>query len=233
MRKYHDFLLHSASDLNAFLGCAHAAALNLRKLRDPASLPDRATDEEGAKLIQDAGHKHEAAYLEHLKQLGDVAEVTASGSLEHRATATMVAMREGSEIVYQAAFLDQPWHGFVDFLRRVETPSALGSWSYEAVDTKLARAAKASHVLQLGLYSDLIAEVQGARPQAMHIVLGDGTCGCSRPPASYYRSSRRPRGVGSTRISTTGRRTIRPIRSPICPFSTGSPAAACRCATMS
>ena len=181
MRTHHDSLLHSASDLNAFLGCAHAAALNLRKLRDPASLPDKAVDDEGAALIQEAGHAHEAVYLAQLKEAGDVAEVATFGSLERRAAATEAAMRAGASVIYQAAFLGAPWHGFADFLRRVETPSALGAWSYEAVDTKLARTAKPSHVLQLGLYSDLIAEVQGVRPHAMHIVLGDGKEAAFRP----------------------------------------------------
>ena len=181
MRTHHDSLLHSASDLNAFLGCAHAAALNLRKLRDPASLPDKAVDDEGAALIQEAGHAHEAVYLAQLKEAGDVAEVATFGSLERRAAATEAAMRAGASVIYQAAFLGAPWHGFADFLRRVETPSALGAWSYEAVDTKLARTAKPSHVLQLGLYSDLIAAVQGVRPHAMHIVLGDGKEAAFRP----------------------------------------------------
>lgn len=181
MRTHHDSLLHSASDLNAFLGCAHAAALNLRKLRDPASLPEKAADEDGAALVQDAGHKHEAAYLDQLKDAGDVAEVATFGSLERRASATEAAMRGGARVIYQAAFLGAPWHGFADFLRRVEVPSRLGGWSYEAVDTKLARTAKPSHVLQLGLYSDLLAEVQGVRPHAMHIVLGDAKEATFRP----------------------------------------------------
>jgi hypothetical protein len=42
MRRYNDSLLHSASNLNGFLGCSHAAASNLQKLRDSQSLPDRA-----------------------------------------------------------------------------------------------------------------------------------------------------------------------------------------------
>ena len=68
MRLYNDALLHSASDLNAFLGCSHAAALNLQKVRDPASLPERAVDDETAVLIQDAGHSHEARYLQQLRE---------------------------------------------------------------------------------------------------------------------------------------------------------------------
>lgn len=171
MRRYQQQLLHSASDLNAFLGCVHAAALNLRALDDANLRARRAIDDAAATLVQDTGHAHEAAYL---ATLPEVVEISKGGSLESAAAATAAAMREGAAIIYQATFFDAPWHGFADFLRRVGTPSALGGWSYEAVDTKLARSAKPSHVLQLGLYSDLIAQVQGVRPHAMHVVLGDG-----------------------------------------------------------
>ena len=179
-------LLHSASDLIAFLGCAHAAALNRQKLVDPTSLPARAIDDDGAVLIQQAGHAHEAAYLVQLRGEGDVAEITTAGSLKSRAADTAAAMRAGAETIYQAAFLAAPWQGFADFLRRIEQPSSLGSWSYEAVDTKLARTASPKHVLQLGLYSDLIAAVQGAQPHAMHLVLGDGREEPFRAPEFAY-----------------------------------------------
>jgi predicted RecB family nuclease len=174
MRFYDNALLHAASDLNAFLGCAHAAALNLQKLRDPQSLPDKAEDDESMVLVQDAGHAHEAAYLAGLVASGDVVEISSNGDLGARARATAEAMHGGATIIYQAAFLDAPWHGFADFLRRVDIPSNLGNFSYETIDTKLARTPSPKHVLQLGLYSDLIAGVQGARPHAMHLVLGDG-----------------------------------------------------------
>jgi predicted RecB family nuclease len=174
MRTHDGSILHAASDLNTFLGCAHAAALNLQRLRDPSSLPEPVGADETMALVQDAGHAHEADYLESLKKTCEVYEISSSGSLSDRANATIDAMRSGAPVIYQAAFLAPPWHGFADFLRRVEQPSGLGPWSYEVVDTKLARSPKPSHVLQLGLYSDLVAGVQGARPRAAHLVLGDG-----------------------------------------------------------
>jgi predicted RecB family nuclease len=64
------------------------------------------------------------------------------------------------------------WLGFADFLCRVDTPSDLGSWSYEAWDTKLARHVKASALLQLCLYTDLLERLQGTRPAEMHVALG-------------------------------------------------------------
>jgi uncharacterized protein len=175
MRLYDKELLHSASDLNIFLGCAHATALNLQKLREPDSLPDRAEDDESMVLIQDAGHAHEGSYLKSLRATTDVIEINSKGDLTAQAKATSEAMRAGAPIIYQAAFLAAPWHGFADFLRRTDTPSDLGPFSYEPVDTKLARTPSPKHVLQLSLYSDLIAAVQGLRPHEMHLVLGDGS----------------------------------------------------------
>ena len=68
--------------------------------------------------------------------------------------ATLSAMRDGAHVIYQAVLFDGRRLGYADFLRRVEQNSNLGSWSYEVWDTKLARHAKASAVLQLCMYSD-------------------------------------------------------------------------------
>ncbi|MCA9736951.1 MAG: TM0106 family RecB-like putative nuclease, partial [Gemmatimonadetes bacterium] len=72
----------------------------------------------------------------------------------------------------QATLHEGPWLGFVDFLLRVETPGALGDWSYEVADAKLAREAKAAAVLQVCVYSRLLERVQGTRPEQIHLYLG-------------------------------------------------------------
>ena len=90
-------------------------------------------------------------------------------------------MRAGVEVVYQAVFLvGDPktgacWRGLADFLERVERPgdpTDLGSYGYEAVDTKLARLEKPSHILQLCFYSEGIEQIQAARPERFHVELG-------------------------------------------------------------
>lgn len=174
MRLENNNLLHSASDLNTFLACSHAVALNLQKLLDPSSLPDKAADDESNVLIQNAGHAHEAAYLARLKSETEVVQISASGSLEERVSATLKAMAAGVPIITQAAFKMLPWHGYADFLCRVEVPSALGNFSYETIDTKLARTADPKHVMQISLYSEMIADIQGEMPREMHLLLGDG-----------------------------------------------------------
>src|SRR6185503_3404582 len=133
-----------------------------------------AEDDESLQLIQDKGFSHEASFLDSLKKQGlGIFEVPSDGSPAELAALTERAMREGHDVIFQAALLRPPFYGRADFLRRVETPSALGSWSYEAADTKLARTAKAKFLIQLCFYSDLIGQIQVAEPRAMHLVLGD------------------------------------------------------------
>src|SRR5258708_40039409 len=48
--------------------------------------------------------------------------------------------------------------------------SKLGPWSYEVYDCKLALETKATTILQLSLYSECLAAIQGASPEYMHVV---------------------------------------------------------------
>ncbi len=73
-------------------------------------------------------------------------------------------MRDGSDVIVQATLLSEGWMGRADVLRRVALPSNLGNYSYEVTDTKLARKTRGRTILQLCLYSDILAEVQGRRP---------------------------------------------------------------------
>jgi uncharacterized protein len=164
----------SPSDLTQLLGCGHASALARAAAR--GERPRKAPVGPYAQLIFDKGDAHEQAYLAALRASGrEVVEVGRSGDWAVGAARTAEAMRAATEVIYQAVFDDGRWHGLADFVERVERPSALGAWSYEAVDTKLARVeAQPSHALQLCYYSDGIAAVQGVAPEHAHLVLGSG-----------------------------------------------------------
>jgi uncharacterized protein len=172
MRKYSNETLFSASDLVNFSECVHLTTLDLIDLVSPL---DRTDDEEETRLIQGKGQAHEQAYLAHLRAVGrGVADMSsASRSLDEAAARTLAAMREGADVIYQGALRDGRFTGYADFLRRVPLLSRLGRYSYEVVDTKLARTPKASAVLQLVYYSELLEAVQGAPPLMAHLVLGD------------------------------------------------------------
>lgn len=156
----------------AFLGCRHSSLLTrafLGKERPPAE-PDA-----NLVLLQQKGFEHEATYLAHLKAQGlRVVEIAKRDGLKARADRTREAMRQGADVIYQAAFSLLPWRGDADFLIKCPTASTLGAYSYEALDTKLARAADPKHIIQLCAYSEYLSQVQGLRPKNMHLVLGDG-----------------------------------------------------------
>src|SRR5688572_25341312 len=136
MQTYGGKPLFSASDLVGFQECEHYTTLSLMDLVE--KLP-RANDDESLALIQDKGIDHESGYLAGLKSSGlRVVEINGSRDPQKLAAQTVAVMREGHDIIFQAAFLSPPFYGRADFLRRVARRSELGDWSYEAVDTKLA-----------------------------------------------------------------------------------------------
>lgn len=193
MQKINGVIRLSASDLMRFKGCRHATTLDLRRL-EIGDLEPAAEDAE-AERLQKQGDDHELGFLERLKADGrSVVEISKDGvTLEAAVTATAAALAGGPDVVFQGAFLGGAWGGYSDFLERVETPSALGGWSYEVVDTKLKRKPDPKHVLQLSLYSDLLAEAQGVAPRAAHLQLGDGSRFTVRldDVSAYARQSRR------------------------------------------
>lgn len=175
MRIIDEDLRLSASDLMRFKGCRHATTLDLR-LIEIGDLKPGADGAEAA-LLQRQGDEHELAFLDSLKASGRViVEIPKDGiPLEESVRLTMQAMAAGPDVIFQGALLEGAWGGYTDFLERVERPSSLGAWSYEVVDTKLKRKPDPKHVLQLCLYSDLLATVQGIAPESAHLQLGDGS----------------------------------------------------------
>lgn len=165
---------YAATDLVNYLGCAHATFCDLRQLVQPVTFPD---DDEHAALLQEKGFEHERAYLAQLRNEGRiVVEISQDGSLAAKVEATRKAMQQGADVVYQGALIAEPWHGFSDFLLRINgVSSSLGNFAYDVADTKLARTAKPKHIVQLCVYADLLGAVQGVEPPRMHVVLGDGT----------------------------------------------------------
>ena len=173
MRNIDGSVLFSATDLMRFMGCPHAIALDLAYMRGTGPVPADSTED--AVLLQNQGDAHEAAHFFRLKSAGRSVVEIARGNLSKDAEATRAALSIGSDVVFQGAFLMGNWGGWSDFLERVETPSELGMFSYEVADTKLKRRADPNHVLQLVLYSDMLADIQGRAPEFAHVELGDGT----------------------------------------------------------
>jgi predicted RecB family nuclease len=194
-------LIFSATDLSNFLACSHLTLLT-RRTATGGPGPPRYPDP-GREVLQQRGLEHERNFLAGCQERGhaNVADLTRYRDepfgLERytrHAQATIDAMRDGVDVIYQGCLFDGTWLGFPDFLQRVERPSALGAWSYEVVDTKLSREAKAGALLQVLLYVDLLGRAQGVAPDHVHLALG----GPDKPfetfrvkdYAAYFRSIR-------------------------------------------
>ncbi|MGH9493686.1 MAG: hypothetical protein ACRD3B_01710, partial [Candidatus Sulfotelmatobacter sp.] len=121
-------------------------------------------------MLRQLGLEHENAYVKHLEGLGLAIVDLRATAPESALAGSLAAMRNGSEIIVQATLADGRWLGRADILRRVDRPSKLGKWSYEVYDCKLAMETKAGTILQLSLYSELIAAIQGIWPECMYVV---------------------------------------------------------------
>jgi predicted RecB family nuclease len=164
--------MFSATDIANFLACRHTATLARAESRNEITKPffkNQTID-----LLRTLGIEHERRYLRELSEKDgfSIAQIATSGSWKDAVAETVEALRRGVDAIYQGTFLDAPWGGRSDFLVRVNTPCAFGPWSYEVVETKLARSTKATALVQLCFYSDLLARIQGVEPQWMHVVLG-------------------------------------------------------------
>jgi uncharacterized protein len=188
MRDVSGRLLLSPSDLSGFLACPHLTQLQLGvargKLVQPF-FPDRYTD-----LIRRKGEEHEAAYLARLQGEGrKVVVIPRDGesgwSEARRLTEEAVRARE-ADAIYQGYLTDGDWQGFADFLER--QPDG----TYEPVDTKLARSAKPSHLMQLCFYAEQLERLQGRLPETIHVEPGSGVRESFRTAdfMAYYRRVR-------------------------------------------
>jgi predicted RecB family nuclease len=186
----------AASDLSNHLACGHLTSLDLQLARGERAEPQWAAPD--LKVIQELGMRHEAAYLAHLSAQGLVVENL--GRIDHKEeerllAETLALMERGAEVIAQGALSDGEWFGRPDVLRRVEKPSERWEWSYEVVDTKLAHETKATTILQLSLYSDLLKQIQGTLPEFLWVVPpGEGYAGEKYPVleyAAYYRHVRK------------------------------------------
>ncbi len=173
MQHRDDQLLFSPSDLGSFLECEHLTQLELavalREGRPPSY------ENSYAELLRRKGQEHEQAYLATLRDAGRaVVEVRLDTARDFEAGTrrTAEAMRAGADYIYQAVFFANGWRGIADFLERVERPSVLGAWSYQVLDTKLARHPRPEHALQLSFYSQAVEQIQQLAPDLAYVVLG-------------------------------------------------------------
>ncbi|UOR00446.1 TM0106 family RecB-like putative nuclease [Leucobacter allii] len=194
-------LVTSASDLTAASVCEFAflRRVDARLGRDVAVPPD---DDPMLARAARLGDAHEARTLDAYRdgfgagtagERGGVVEIPRPGSmgeadLERVAAQTLRALHGGAEIVFQATFFEPAQRaaepgdagagaaieigfvGFADFLRR----DAASGGAYEVQDTKLARRAKVTALMQLAAYAEQLERLGVPVTPEAELILGDG-----------------------------------------------------------
>jgi predicted RecB family nuclease len=171
MKLFSQRLRLSATDLGNHLACRHLTTLDLQVVQGKRAEPEWAGGD--LAVIRELGERFERDYLEYLATQGLTVENLSHipHEEEERLLAETRALMEGGvQVIAQGALSDGDWFGRPDVLRRVETRCKRWAWSYEVTDTKLAKETRATTILQLSVYSDLLAKIQGTVPESLCVV---------------------------------------------------------------
>ena len=173
-------LVFSASDLTVASECEWA---QVRRIDKALGHDIRVPDNNDPMLVRagELGGVHELKQLESYKAQfpGGVVEIDRpeyldkSRSIEQQmlelSATTIEALRSKAPVVFQATFYDGDFQGFADFL--VLTPEG----DYAVYDTKLARKAKITALIQLAAYAHQLELNKIPVSPVAHLVLGDKT----------------------------------------------------------
>lgn len=212
MRLLHDQLQLAATDLGAHLACRHLTTLEVERVCGERQAPPPRPDPQ-LLALRERGAEHERSYLNHLQATAGISieVIAAQPSLEAAAVQTFEAMRRGVDGIAQGVLLHGAWSGRPDVLRRVDQPSELlGGWSYEPHDCKLAHETRAETVLQLCLYCELLAQLQGSWPEYLTVVTpAGGIVAPERYRVAEYRAY--CQRVRDSLLAAVGRRSTYPL----------------------
>ncbi|GAA1938234.1 TM0106 family RecB-like putative nuclease [Agromyces allii] len=197
----------SASDLKKASECEFAflRALDAKLGRiEPVPDPEDAMLERSGRM----GDAHEERVLDRYReQFGagvveiERPSVRDAAAVAAAVEATNAAFAAGAPVVFQATFADDGFIGFADFI--VRQPDG----RYLVQDSKLARRAKVTALLQLAAYAEQLDRIDVPRADTVELLLGDGTTSTHRLDdiAPVYRLRReRLERIIAERLADTG-----------------------------
>lgn len=168
-------VITSPSDLTLASSCEYSFALRLDKaLGKHVTLPPASADPIQARAAS-LGNLHETRQLELYQARGEVIEFARPApdieSLRHAAASTRAALEARAPVIFQATLLDEsdpeiPFIGYADFLEL--QPDG----RYRVQDTKLARTAKVSALLQLAAYHAHLVRMRIPVDDTLEVLLG-------------------------------------------------------------
>lgn len=169
-----DAVITSASDLTSASKCEFAF---LRKLDAKLGRIEAVPDAEDAMLERAArlGDRHEERVLDRYRaEFGeDVVSIDRPNPLDpdelaFATDATRAAFARGAAVVFQATFFDGAFLGFADFIVRRDG-------RYLVQDTKLARRARVTALMQLAAYVEQLEAIGVEHAPTVELLLGDGS----------------------------------------------------------
>ena len=110
------------------------------------------------------GLRHEQVLLDNLEREGHRIARLSGEQSEAADAATQAAMAAGFDVIHQESLRNDAMRGSADLLRRIEQPSALGSWSDIPIECKLASKPKTTFLVQALAYGELLTPLLGHRP---------------------------------------------------------------------
>lgn len=178
MKKYNSgSFLYSPSDLTTFMKSPyaswmdHASKINssLKSFKDEGDALN--------KSLQQKGYDHEERFFQSLiadgtKSYINVEERVGKNQDDKAFQATVEAMKQGLDVIFQGCLKMESFRGFSDFLVKVPGQSLLGDYHYEVWDTKLSKSIKPYFIIQLACYAEMLECIQGVKPKQVAIVLG-------------------------------------------------------------
>lgn len=172
--------IYSASDLAAATNCEYALLRRFdAKLGRGVPLASEQAEDEMLRRTAELGAEHERRTLEQLiARYGDgptgVVRIPGAAysvpALQRAAQATRAAFARHPAVVYQAAIFDGRFAGFADFVIR---DGAGTDAPYRVVDTKLARHAKVTALLQIAGYADALSAAGITVADTARLILGN------------------------------------------------------------
>ena len=178
----HDFgdgnLVFSASDLANASECLWA---QVRRIDRALGFAIEVPKDEDSMLVRAGalGNAHEARKLAEFKSQfqGGVAEIarpdykhptkSVAEQMRDLSAQTLQALADKKKVVFQATFFDGVFQGFADFLELTD------AGEYAVSDTKLARKAKITALIQLAAYAHQLQKNNVPTSKHVHLILGD------------------------------------------------------------
>lgn len=166
-----DKIIFSPSNLTQFMDSPFASWMEHLAITHPDLLPSPDENDELLSVLHDRGNQHESEILAAFEASGLTVANLRKRSDSYQAT--LEAMKNGVDIIYQAHLELLPFRGYADFLVKIEGRSIFGNHCYEVWDTKLAKSVKPYFLVQLCCYAEMLEAMQKIRAEHITIVLGN------------------------------------------------------------